>query len=569
MNEKILVIDDEEGIRYTFDVFLSEDGYEVDTAGSYDEALGLIENTEYDLTFADIVMDHKSGIDLLKVSRKLRPTTPVVMITGAPSIETATESLRVGALDYIIKPIRQDTLLRITAMALKHRAISEEKESCRLNFEAIFRSVKDGIITVDDAMRVTEINEAGTRICGVQREEVIGDSVGGLAKHCKGGCIATIQEVLEKKELLEDRFIECHFPGKPGQVISLTCSPLLGSGDDLSGAVMVFRDETRLHQLERTLKQRREINNIVGRSGCIRKVKALIRELADVQTTVLVTGESGTGKELVVDALHSIGSRYDNPLVKVNCAALSETLLESELFGHVRGAFTGAISDKTGWFERAHGGIIFLDEIGDISPRMQSRLLRVIESGKFERVGESKSVQVDIRVVAATNQNLKQKVLAGEFREDLYYRLKVVEINLPSLRERRRDIPLMIEHFVKHFNVIFKKNIKGVSTDAFNVMMLHGWPGNVRELENTLEHAFVRCGNEVITVDHLPPEFGRIAKQVAGEAGMKHERHEAQRVLWALKEASWNKSRAADILGVSRRTIYRKIAQYNLPARPG
>ena len=564
MKAKILVVDDEESIRFTFNIFLSEDGYEVSTAAGYDEAMELIKKVEYDLIFADIVMDHKTGIDLLKAARQLQPATPVVIITGVPSIETATESLRIGALDYIIKPIRQDTLLRVTTVALKHRAIAEEKESCRLNFEAIFRSVKDGIITVDDTMSITEINQAATRICAVQREDVLEKPIARLADRCDGRCVEAMQEVLENKKPLEVRFIECHSAKNPRQVISLTASPLLGSGDEFTGALMVIRDETRLHELERSLEERREFDHLVGKSEGIRKIKILIRELADVQTTVLITGESGTGKELVVEALHRIGDKRDNPLVKVNCAALSESLLESELFGHVRGAFTGAIRDKMGRFERAHGGTIFLDEIGDVSPRMQSRLLRVIESGEFERVGESHPVQVSVRVVAATNQDLKQKVAAGEFRQDLYYRLKVVVIYLPPLRERRSDIPLLIEHFLKKFNRTFARNIGGLSTDAFNVLMLHSWPGNVRELENTLEHAFVRCRQGAITVDHLPPEFAKLAEQLSPADGPAGEQQEARRIRLALVKTAWNKSRAAELLGMSRRTIYRKIDQYSI-----
>ena len=564
MKAKILVVDDEDSIRFTFNIFLSEDGYEVSTAASYDEAMAQIKKTEYDLIFADIVLESKTGIDLLKDVRKLRPATPVVMITGVPSIETATESLRIGALDYIIKPIRQDTLLRVTTVALKHRVIAEEKESCRLNFEAIFRSVKDGIITVDDTMTITEINQAATRICGVRRQDVLEKPIGVMADRCDGGCVDAMQKVLEEKGPVEIHFIECHLAANPRQVISLTASPLLGSGNEFTGAVMVIRDETRLHELERSLEERREFDHIVGKSQGIRKVKTLIRELADVQTTVLITGESGTGKELVVEALHRIGERRDNPLVKVNCAALSETLLESELFGHVRGAFTGAIRDKMGRFERAHGGIIFLDEIGDFSPRMQSRLLRVLESGEFERVGESQPVQVSVRVVAAINQDLKQKVADGEFREDLYYRLKVVEIHLPPLRERRNDIPLLLEHFLKKFNRTFARNIGGFSTDAFNVLMLHTWPGNVRELENTVEHAFVRCRQGAITVDHLPPEFEKLAQQLNPAEGPAGAQREARRIRQALANTAWNKSRAAELLGMSRRTIYRKIALYGI-----
>jgi len=558
------VVDDEESIRFTFNIFLSEDGYEVSTAASYDEAMELIKETEHDLIFFFFFLDRRTGIDLLKAATQLRPATPVVMITGVPSIETAAESLRIGALDYIIKPIRQDALLRVATMALKYRAVAGEKESCRLNFEAIFRSVKDGIITVDATMSITAINQAATRICGVQRENILNKPLPALADRCNGRCVGSMQAVLEKKRPLEVRFIECHLAGNPRQVTSLTASPLLGPGNEFTGAVMVIRDETRLHELERSLEEHRAFDHIVGKCEGIRKVKTLIRELADVQTTVLITGESGTGKELVVEALHRIGGRRDNPLVKVNCAALSETLLESELFGHVRGAFTGAIRDKMGRFERAHGGTIFLDEIGDISPRMQAYLLRVIESGEFEHVGGSHPVQVNVRVVAATNQDLTQKVATGAFREDLYYRLKVVVIDLPLLRDRSNDIPLLLEHFLKKLNLKFARNIGGISTDALNVLMLYTWPGNIRELENTLEHAFVRCRQGTITVGHLPPEFGKLAEHLSPADGPAGEQQEARRIRLALVKTSWNKSRAAELLGMSRRTIYRKIDQYGI-----
>ena len=564
MKTRILVIDDEESIRFTFNIFLTERGYHVSTAESYDAALALIKTAGFDLIFVDIVLDRKSGIDILRAAVKLQPTTPVIMITGVPSIESATESLRIGALDYIVKPIRQDTLLRVTTVALKHSAIAHEKESCRLNFEAIFRSVKDGIVTVDKKMTITEVNAAVTRICRFERNDLVGKPVQVMAQRCNGHCVKAMQEVLNTKLPLEVRFVECHHADRPAQVISLTASPLQGPQDEFTGAVMVIRDETRLHMLEREAEERREFDRIVGKSKVIREVKTLVRDLADVQTTVLITGESGTGKELVVEALHHIGNRRDEPLVKVNCSALSEQLLESELFGHVRGAFTGAIKDRVGRFEHADGGIIFLDEIGDISPRMQSRLLRVIESGEFERVGESIPVKVDVRVVAATNRNLPEKVARGRFREDLYYRLKVIEIRLPPLRERRSDIPLLLEYFLKLFNRRFDKSIGGITTNAYKVLMNHNWPGNVRELENTLEQAFVRCQQGAITIDHLPPEMRDLAKGLHSNPGYAGKHDEVGRIRLALKKTYWNKSKAARLLGMSRRTLYRKIAKHRI-----
>ena len=444
MKPHILVVDDEESIRYTFEAFLSEEGFTVSSAAGCDEGITLLRENDIDLVFADIILPDKSGIDLLKAAREIVPSVPVIMITGAPSVDTATESLRIGAFDYIVKPIRQDFLMRSVGIALKHKAVKDESEQCRLNFEAIFRSVNDGIITVDENMEVVEINTAGENICQFQRDAVVGKPLQELTDRCEGNCLGALNETMQTRQPVKLRFIECHSAGGQQKVISVTASPLLDAKKRFSGAVMVVRDETRLVSLERRLQERKKVDNIVGRSEDIEKVRAMIRDLADVQTTVLITGDSGTGKELVVDALHFSGERREGPLVKVNCAALSENLLESELFGHVAGAFTGAVKNKIGRFQRAHGGSIFLDEIGEISQRMQLRLLRVIENMEFERVGESTPTKVDVRLVAATNRDLQKRVAGGEFREDLYYRLKVVQIHVPPLQERRDGIPLLV-----------------------------------------------------------------------------------------------------------------------------
>jgi transcriptional regulator with PAS, ATPase and Fis domain len=295
----------------------------------------------------------------------------------------------------------------------------------------------------------------------------------------------------------------------------------------------------------------------------MQKIYSLIEDLADVQTTVLVTGESGTGKELIAEAIHYTGIRSDKPLVKVNCSALSESLLESELFGHVKGAFTSADKDKTGRFQMAEGGTIFLDEIGDISPRMQLRLLRVLQEKTFERVGNSTPIKADVRVIAATNQDLTQKVQLGEFRGDLYYRLKVVEISLPPLRDRMDDLPMLAQHFLKTLNLKFNKSIESISDDVHRVFISYTWPGNIRELEHTLEHAFVICRGNTITIDHLPENFARTLEK---DSPLSPEDNtlDAQTVLDALKKAGWNKSKAARLLGVNVRTIYRKINKFNI-----
>jgi transcriptional regulator with PAS, ATPase and Fis domain len=326
---------------------------------------------------------------------------------------------------------------------------------------------------------------------------------------------------------------------------------------------MVLRDDTHVSELESELTEHRQFHSIVGRSGPMQKVYSLIRALAAVQTTVLITGESGTGKELVAVALHRAGERSHKTLVKVNCSALPENLLESELFGHVRGAFTGAVRDNAGRFLIANGGTIFLDEVGDISPMIQLKLLRVLEEKQFERVGNSAPVKVDVRLIAATNKNLLEKVALGELREDLYYRLKVVEIKLPPLRDRREDIPLLVDHFRNGFNAKFKKTIEAISSDVMKAFLEYNWPGNVRELEHIMEHAFVLCTGNIVTFDHLPPDF-------MSTPGIKHRSPDdaravdSQAILEALDKTAWNKVKAARLLGIDRVTLYRKMKRYNL-----
>ncbi len=561
---RILVVDDEESIRFTFETFLADDGYSVTTAANYDQAMALLARSVFDLVFADILLGGgMTGIDLMREARKLNLDCPFVVVTGAPNVESAAEAVRLGAFDYIAKPVYQETLLRVAKMALRNKALSEEKEKYRLNLEAIFRSVKDAIITVDEELRIVELNRAAEKICGVARD-VIGKAFNSLDVGCRRNCLEAFAETISKRRPVEMSHIECHHKNRAGHVVSLATSPLLDHQGLFSGAVIVIRDETRLHDLERDLKERRQFHNIIGTSEKMQEIYSLIESLADVQTTVLITGESGTGKELAAEALHYRGIRSHKPLVKVNCSALSESLLESELFGHVKGAFTGAVKDKVGRFQRADKGTIFLDEIGDISQRIQLRLLRVLQEMEFERVGDSTPVKVDVRVIAATNQDLTAKIRRGEFREDLFYRLKVVEITIPPLRDRREDIPFLVDHFIEKFNKKLDKDIKAVSADVQKIFMDYDWPGNVRELEHTLEHAFILCRQNTITLDHLPTNF-RTSSNVKTRVHRDEEGDETQKILQALEKTGWNKAKAARLLGFDRKTLYRKIEKFNIP----
>ncbi|MBF0496496.1 MAG: sigma 54-interacting transcriptional regulator [Deltaproteobacteria bacterium] len=562
MSDRILVIDDEESIRFTFERFLGAAGYIVTTAESCREALARINETLFDVVFADIILGDGTGIDILREIKARGLSCPVIVVTGDPDVETAADSIRLGAFDYIPKPINQESLLHATRTALKYKDVTEEKERYRTNLEAIFRSVRDAIITVDKELVVIELNETAVTMCGYSRDD-IGKTFSSLPEMCNGRCLEILEEAIKSGKPVEVDRMEYRPPDGGRMVISVRTYPLLSLMGILSGVVMVLRDDTHVANLERELKQHRQFHHIVGRSEPMQKVYSLIEALARVHTTVLITGESGTGKELVAEALHRAGERSHKPLVKVNCSALSENLFESELFGHVKGAFTGATRDNVGRLHRADGGAIFFDEIGEISPNIQVKLLRVLEEKEFERVGSSTPIKVDVRLIAATNRNLMEKVSLGELREDLYYRLKVVEIRLPPLRDRREDLPLLVEHFRNKFNAKFKKTIEAISSDVMKAFLKYPWPGNVRELKHTMEHAFVLCSQNIITFEHLPPDFmsdPAIERRSPDETPDP----ELHGILEALDKTAWNKAKAARLLGIDRVTLYRKIKRYNL-----
>ncbi len=570
MKARILVVDDEESIRYSFSAFLSKEGHEVFTAEDFNGAVEYIAGKEPDLVLADIILDGPSGIDLLEEVKKRGLSIPVVMVTGRPSVNTAAESVRMGAFDYIPKPVKKDTLLRVTNQALRYKQLLDEnerhrreKEKFRLNLEAIFRSVKDAVITTDSRMHIIEANSATENICGVAPDKIPGRKFKDVFTQCSRSCCKVLEETLKKGSLVREFRVECRHEQRPRQVVTLSCSPLIDIDSKRKGAVLVVRDITELIELERELRERHQFHNIIGKSKKMQETYRLVENLVPTDTTVLITGESGTGKELIAGALHYTGPRAFKPMVTVNCSALAESLLESELFGHVKGSFTGALRDKEGRLKVADGGTLFLDEIGDISQTIQMKLLRALEKKEFEPVGDSKPVKVDVRVIAATNRDLKQEVENGNFRQDLYYRLKVVEIKLPPLRERLEDVPLLVDHFCAIFNKKFQKNIQGVSDRVLRLFMKYNWPGNVRELEHAIEHAFVLCRSGIIDVSDIPQEIVEYSGAEPADWGQAHS-DEPKQLLQALNEAGWNKSRAAKTLGVSRQTIYRKIQEYGL-----
>ncbi len=564
MKAKILIVDDEEVIRYSMKTFLQHEGYEVSTAFDYNNTLDMLSASGFDLVFTDIRLGEKTGIDVLREIKTRFPICPVIMITGDPNVESATDAIRLGAYDYIIKPIRRETLIRVTNLALQYKYVVEEKEKYQSNLEAIFRSVRDAIITVDKELRIVEINDAAEEVFGFPaKKEVKGKSCEPFLNKCSGEYLGALTETIDSKLPSERRRFESGFTNMPQRVVSVTTYPLINSYKQLNGCVMVVKDETRLADLESNLNRRQQFHKIIGKSDKMQKIYSFIEALSDTQTTVLITGENGTGKGLVAEALHYYKKENKKPFVVVGCVSLSDNLLESELFGHVKGAFTSAISDRIGRFQKADGGTIFLDEIGDISNSMQLRLLRVLQEMEFERVGDSTPVRINVRVIAATNQDIRKKVRYKKFREDLYHRLKVVELSIPPLRERREDIPLLVDHFVKMFNKKLNKNIKSVSADVQKVFMDYKWPGNIRELQHALEHAYIVCKKPFITVDNLPSEiYSKSTSDVQSKG--KNEHNEIESIVNALNKTGWNKAKAARLLGMGRTTLYTKINEYHI-----
>lgn len=573
----VLIVEDEDVLRITFEEFLRDDGHEVRAAADYDTAIDLLTDAPADVVVTDIILSGRTGVDLLRTIRERGINSPVIMITGEPNVETAAEGIRLGAFDYLSKPVTGPELKRIVRFAIDRHALraerdryAEEVDEIRRALEATFNSVQEGILVVDPEMNVRQLNHAAEALLSTSVGVVLKKPFAQLVQGGWKDASDALAETLKSRKATFDRQSVIEVAGQR-KVFRFNATPLVDGEETFTGAILVIRDYTRLDQLEKQVESRSLYRNIIGRSREMRDIFDLVRDLAETDSTVLICGESGTGKELVAAALHESSPRSTGPFIKVNCAALSEDILESELFGHVKGAFTGAIKDRIGRFEAASGGTILLDEIGDISPRLQLRLLRVLQEHEFERVGDTASLKVDVRVIASTNQDLAAKIKDGTFRQDLYYRLNVVRIEIPPLRERPADLPPLIEYFCRRFNAQFRRDIDGVTQEAEEILRAHSWEGNVRELENCIERAFVVCHDRTIRPEHLPPEIRTAVQTTRGESlhteGLD-ETAERERIVEVLTRSDWNVAKCARLLGIARNTLYQKMKQMDIERPP-
>jgi len=447
---RLLVVDDDELIRTSLSELLCLEGYEVETAASFQQASAHLAAETFHVVVADVAMPEVDGFELLKMVRNRYPNTAVIMITGYGTIESAVEAIKRGAFDYLTKPV------------------------------------------IDDEIKLT------------------------------------IERALQQQHLMAEN-----------------------------------------RALRSQLGERYSLDNIIGHDPKMLRVFEVIESVADTPTTVLITGESGTGKSLVARAIHQRSARRDGPFVEVACGALPETLLESELFGHVRGAFTGAVGDKAGKFKQADGGTIFLDEISTATPALQVKFLRVLQDFEFEPVGGTKTEQVDVRCLLATNQDLEAEVRKGAFRQDLYYRVNVVTIHLPPLRERLGDIPLLADHFLARHCERTGRRVVGFADEAMRRLQAYAWPGNVRQLENVLERAVILTKHARLTPDDLPDDMRAVGAGGDGEGQILPlkqalERPEREIIERTLRAYHGNRQAAADALAINRTTLYKKMKRFGI-----
>ncbi|MFH1888129.1 MAG: sigma 54-interacting transcriptional regulator [Pseudomonadota bacterium] len=456
-------------------------------------------------------------------------------------------------------------LIRDKVETLFSSGMPEALSVTRRNLELILDNLLDGVMAHTRNRRIFFFNQAAERITGYKREDILGKDCHEVfpGRFCGGECEFCGTSLQACVKGVAQRDVAFLTPGKIRRMLRMSVMPLSDSQARTQGAVISFKDETELIRLKDRVGHRHSLGGLVGKDPLTLELFETIQEVAVVSAPVLIEGESGTGKELVANAIHELSARKGKPFVAVDCGALPEGILESELFGHVRGAFSGAVAHKKGRFELAHGGTLFLDEVAEMSLGIQAKILRAIQEQQFFRVGGEAPIQVDVRVLSATNRNLKKMVETRRFRRDLYYRLCVVPVFVPPLRERRLDIPMLIDHFSELVAAEIRRPVLDVANEVLDRLTRYPWPGNVRELHNAVEYAYVKAREGLIELRHLPPEIRDFVSKTHSRPGPEP-RLSLSDILSATEKARGNRKKAAQILGVSRATLYRYIKQHGI-----
>jgi len=535
--------------------------FTLECASRLSEAIEFLEKGRFDVVLLDLGLPDSSGLETFAKMRAQAAHAPIVVLTGHKDEALSMSALQHGAQDYLIKgDINRDALRRCLRYAIERK---QYEEALWIKNRIIESSINPIAIT-DLQGKLTYVNNSFLKLWQYESmEDVAGRAVKEFW-HKTAKTLWIMETVFSGGSWVGKVRSQRKNGGKFDLQLSAFIVKEKGESGESLCMVFSFVDITELTQLRYRLRTEQSFAGIVGRDVKMLELFDTIREVAEVNVPVLIQGESGTGKELVAAAIHNEGPNADRPFVPVNCGALPEGVLESELFGHVKGAFTGAIQDRKGRFELANDGSIFLDEIGDIPGTMQVKLLRVLQEGIFQRVGGEENIQVDVRIISATNKNLAEEVAEGRFREDLFYRLCVIPIHLPPLRERRNDIPLLAESLLKKALREAGREDIGLSSETVDVMMDYDWPGNVRELENALRYALIKCRDTdtLLLPEHFPLNI--VERQVHRDGLPKKQRKhklDAEAVRRTLEETGGNKVKAAVRLGVSRATLYRFLKE--------
>jgi PAS domain S-box-containing protein len=557
---RILVVEDEAVVALDVQGRLRRLGYEVvGTASSYASALSQAAEARPDLVLMDIAL--RDGPDGIAAAERLRAElgVPVVFLTAFADAETLDRAKRVSPHGYIVKPFDGRDLRATIEIALYRDGLDRALRRSHDDLLAVLDVQRTGNVLVEAAGRIVFANAAACRILGADRDTLL-DLPWPEGLRLSGDDRRRVETVLRTTPARRQKIVADMLGNAPGgSVVEIEIED-----DPLAPERKIFflTDVSELHSLRRLLDEQGRFGDLVGRSEPIKRVVRLVKQVAPTDVTVLIEGETGTGKELVARAIHDESARRKGPFIAVNCAGLSEELAASQLFGHRRGAFTGAVADAPGMFEAARSGTLFLDEIGDLPPRVQTTLLRVLEERAVMRLGETQLRPVDVRIVAATNRELAKEVAAGRFRSDLLYRVRVGRIHLPPLRDRRVDFPLLVHHIICEQRAITGRAVKGVSDDAMQAMLAYEWPGNVRELKNALGYAVIHCAGDALDLEDLPPEVLERSPPVAAARALPAD--EREWIVAALARTGGDRRAAATLLGVSRATLYRRIAHYGI-----